>query len=152
MFRQFVWQLSVACVVLAANVSSRVHAQCVQYDDPAEMFRLADVVFAGTVRTTVPTGAHGFHIVMHQARFDVERVWKGQVHKVETVGTVEAFEPGKRYLVFATVADRLEVGPGQRRLTTSLECGWAEPEGAPGGRMQRWLTERVIKPTAPGND
>ena len=152
MIRRAVWKLSVAFVVLAANLSSSVHAQCVQYDDPAEMFRLADVVFAGTVRTTVPTGARGFHIVMHQAQFDVERVWKGQVRKVEAVGTVEAFEPGKRYLVFATVADPLQVGRDQRGLTTSLECGWAEPEGAPGGRMQRWLTERAIKPTAPGND
>jgi hypothetical protein len=152
MIRRAVWQLSVAFVILAANLSSSVHAQCVQFGDPAEMFRLAPVVFAGTVRTTVPTGAHGFHVVMHQARFDVERVWKGQVRKVETVGTVEAFEPGKRYLVFARVANPTEVRPGQRGLTTSLECGWAELEGATGSRTQRWLTERAIEPTPPGND
>ena len=93
MIRQAVWQLGVAFAILAAALSSSVHAQCVESDDPAEMFRLAD-----------------------------------------------------GYLVLATVAD------GRRRLTTSFECGWAQPEGTPGGRMQRWLTERAIKPTAPGHD
>src|SRR5688572_4685397 len=101
-------------------VSERVHGQCVVFEDPADMFRRADAVFVGTVRRTEPTGALGHHIVMHRASFEIEQVWKGQPKKFETVGTVEAFEPGKRYLVFAGAASTEESRAREGSFQTSL--------------------------------
>jgi hypothetical protein len=113
------------------------------------MFRLADAVFVGGVRKSEPTGALGFHIVMHRALFEIELVWKGRVEKLETVGTVEAFARGKRYLVFAsTSAQTLRSGEGH--LSTSLECGWAEIEEEAGYKL-RWLRENIGEPRPPGD-
>jgi hypothetical protein len=115
------------------------------------MFRLADAVFAGTVRKSEPTGATGFHIVMHRASFEIDRVWKGNVKQFETVGTVEAFEPGRRYVVFASISSEAQsAGPG-RGLRTSLECGWAEVEGD-AVRNLRWLSGKVSRPPSNGNN
>lgn len=128
-------------------VSERVHGQCVVFEDPADVFRTANAVFVGTVRMTKPRGTLGDHVVMHLAAFEVERVWKGQLRRFETVGTVEAFEPGKRYLVFAGASrDKSQTREGS--FQTSLECGWAQLESA-GGRKLRWLRDKVGRPAAP---
>jgi hypothetical protein len=126
-------------------VSERVHGQCVVFEDPADMFRRADAVFVGTVRRTEPTGALGHHIVMHRASFEIEQVWKGQSKKFETVGTVEAFEPGKRYLVFAGAASTEESRAREGSFQTSLECGWAQIESS-AARNLRWLRDRFGSP------
>jgi hypothetical protein len=132
-------------LVLVSVVTVVVPAlgQCVQFDDPADMFRLSEAVFLGTVQATEPTGATGFHIVMHRARFKIERVWKGRLKNVETLGTVEAFQPGQRYLVFASVA-HIKSGNWEGGLQTSKECGWAEPEDA-AERKLRWLSANAGK-------
>jgi hypothetical protein len=127
--------------VAVASTAAPVQGQCVMFDDRAEMFRLADAVFIGTVRKSEPTGVRGFHVVMHRASFEIDRVWKGQVKRLETIGTVEAFEPGTRYVVFATTGV-------PRALQSSLECGWAE-RASENGRNLQWLAEKVsrIPPT-----
>ena len=110
-------------------------------------FELADAVFVGTVRRTEPTGALGHHIVMHRASFEIDQVWKGQVKKFETVGTVEAFEPGKRYLVFAGASTE-ESRPREGSFQTSLECGWAQIESN-AARNLRWLRGKFGSPLRP---
>ena len=130
----------IPCVVLvAAGIAAPVHGQCVMFENRADMFRLADAVFAGTVRKSEPTGIRGFHVVTQRASFEIDRVWKGELKKVETIGTVEAFEPGARYLVFATRSSELEAFGQPRALRTSLECGWAEP-AVEAGRNLQWLS------------
>jgi uncharacterized protein (TIGR02145 family) len=121
--------------------------QCVVFEDPADMFRVADAVFIGTVRQTEPTGDVGAHIVMHRASFAIETIWKGDVKTLEMVGTVEAFQPGKRYLVFAGASPETSRSTGDG-LRTSLECGWAEIEDARSPKL-RWILERVGKGSAP---
>ena len=124
------------------------HAQCVVLEDPADGFRMAEAVFVGTVKATEPTGAGGFHIVMHRAVFEVERVWKGRLKRLETVGTVEALQPGKRYVVFA--GGKRESGFSVS-LSTSLECGWSELEPDAQRKLQ-WLAEKADAPVAPENN
>jgi len=124
------------------------HAQCVVIEDPADMFRTAEAVFVGTVKATEPTGARGFHIVMHRAAFEVERVWKGRLKRFETVGTVEALQPGKRYVVFA--GGKRESGSSVS-LTTSLECGWSELEPEAQRKLQ-WLAEKADAPVVPSDN
>lgn len=121
------------------------HAQCVVIEDPADLFRAAEAVFVGAVKATEPTGARGFHIVMHRAVFEVDRVWKGRLKRVETVGTVEALQPGKRYVVFA--GGKRESGFSVS-LSTSLECGWSELEPDAQRKLQ-WLAEKADAPVAP---
>jgi hypothetical protein len=139
-----------AFMLLAFLVSwEPAHGQCVIFEDPADLHRVADAVFIGTVRKSEPTGARGFHIVMHRVWFEIEGIWKGRVEKLETVGTVEAFEPGKRYLVFAGASpERSRSGEGS--LTTSLECGWAEIEDEASPKLL-WLYENVGKPRKVGD-
>lgn len=129
----------VLCFVMAvAATAVPAQGQCVQYEDRADMFRLADAVFVGTVRKSEPTGIRGFHVVMYRASFEIDRVWKGQVTKFETIGTVEAFEPGTRYVVFATRSSE----PKSIDLRSSLECGWAE-RASENGRNLQWLRDKV---------
>ena len=131
-------------VWLFVGPSESLRAQCVQFEDPADMFRLADAVFLGTVRSTEPTGARGFHLVMHKTLFEIQQVWKGEVRKFETVGTVEAFERETRYLVFASLTNR----PLPSALRTSLECGWSEVE-AKSNQKLKWLAANAGKPREP---
>ena len=134
--------VGIVALTLVAG-SESVQGQCVIFEDPADMFRTADAVFVGTVRRTEPTGALGHHIVMHRASFEIEQVWKGQVKKFETVGTVEAFDPGKRYLVFAGASEESRGREGS--FQTSLECGWAQIE-SDAARNLRWLRGNVGSP------
>jgi len=124
------------------------NAQCIVIEDPAEMFRTAEAVFVGAVKATEPTGARGYHIVTHRAVFDVERVWKGRLKRFETVGTVEALQPGRRYVVFAR--GKRESGFSVS-LSTSLECGWSERE-SDGQRKLQWLAEEADAPVVPENN
>ena len=142
--------LVISVAILVAGIAAPIHGQCVAFADRAEMWRLADAVFVGTVRKSEPTGIRGFHVVMHRASFEIDRVWKGQVRQLETIGTVEAFKPGTRYVVFATMSSEPESFGAQRSLTTSLECGWAEPESETGPNL-RWLSDKVSRiPPAEG--
>ena len=132
---------AVSLAVVIASMAAPALGQCVMFENRADMFRLADAVFAGTVRKSEPTGIRGFHVVTHRTSFEIDRVWKGQVKRLETIGTVEAFEPGTRYVVFATTGV-------PRALQSSLECGWAE-RASENGRNLQWLAEKVsrIPPT-----
>jgi hypothetical protein len=143
--------LLVAAVIVFASTATPLQGQCVVYEDRADMFRLADAVFAGTVRTSEPTGVRGFHIVMHRASFEIDRVWKGEVKRLETIGTVQAFEPGRRYVVFASMSSELKSLGVERSLRTSLECGWAEPESDTGPSL-RWLAGKASRTPPKGTD
>jgi hypothetical protein len=112
------------------------------------MYRLADGVFIGTVQKSEPTSVTGYHVVMYRTSFEVQRVWKGLITKLETLGTVETFEPGSRYLVFA--GSEIDFSSGEASLRTSLECGWAELENRADRKLQ-WLRDRIGEPKAVGD-
>jgi hypothetical protein len=91
-------------------------AQCVEFEDPAELFRLSDAVFVGTVVATEPTGAQGSHVIVSIATLRPERTWKGRPGREVRVGSDVPFEVGKKYVVFAA----------GRPLSVSILCRWAE--------------------------
>ena len=78
-----------------------VHAQCVTFDKPEELFARSGTVFLGKVVATEPTGAQGAHQIVDIATFQVERSWKGNPSRQVRVGTDRPFELGKQYVVFA---------------------------------------------------
>src|SRR4051812_5138070 len=93
-------RLLLAAFVVLGHASA-LHAQCVIFDKPAELFELSDVVFRGTVLTKRPTGTRGEHVIVEIATFRVEQAWKGKPGRRLRVGSDRPFELGKEYVVFA---------------------------------------------------
>lgn len=118
------------------------------FSDPADRLRTSEAVFVGIVQDSKQVNAGGHHVVTNKTTFEVEKVWKGELLKVETLGTVEAFERGQRYLVFASVGS--EAGSANPRLTTSLECEAARPASEAEPDV-KWLNEHVGNPKPAAN-
>ena len=124
--------VSILTVIITASPAFAARgSQCVQFDDPAVLFGHSDFVFVGIALAVKPTGVEGQHVMSHQATFRVERIWKGAPERQRTVDADEAFEPGKRYIVFA----------GGTPSSTSLLCKWSELE-AVATKKREWLRSR----------
>lgn len=106
--------------------------QCVVIDQPDKLFAAADLVFLGTVISTKPTGAQGFHVTVEIATFRVDRVWKGKPGKQIDIGADGFFDKDRQYLVFA----------GGRRSETSLMCRWTEPVERTKAKLD-WLAKNA---------
>ena len=114
---------------------SVARAQCVEFKDPAELFKLSDAVFVGTAVATEPTGAQGSDEMVSIATLSLERTWKGQSGRQVRVATDIPFEVGKKYVVFAA----------GHPLTASIRCRWAELVGE-AERKLNWLGRRRSRP------
>jgi uncharacterized protein DUF6174 len=107
----------VATVVHLAGLATHASAQCVIFENPADLFARADVVFVGTVVGQHATGEGGAHLVdIAIATFRVEQSWKGSPAREVQVGADKSFQNGGKYLVFAA----------GNPLSTSIMCRWAE--------------------------
>lgn len=123
--------LVVVCgIVLRAPAA---YAQCVEFEDPSELFSLSDAVFVGTVVGVEPTGIQGDHVIASIATLTPERIWKGRPGRRVQVGSDVPFEVGTKYVVFAA---------GRRPpLSLSISCRWAELVDQAKRKMD-WLSRR----------
>jgi hypothetical protein len=104
-------------VLTASGRPDPVTAQCVIFENPADLYRVADAVFVGTVSATQLTGARGSHVDVEIGTIRVERSWKAPQPAEVRVGNDQPWVVGKQYIVFA----------GGKVLSTSTQCDWAEP-------------------------
>ena len=127
--------LAVAAILVALTLPSAASAQCVIFEDPAEAFKIADMVFVGRVVSNEPTGNSGSHVTTHIATFRLERSWKGPPDRQIRVGSDAPLEVGKRYVVFAA----------GKPLFSSIQCDWAiAVERAK--RKLDWLSTKRSRP------
>jgi hypothetical protein len=129
--------LAVSALQLAMCAGTAA-AQCIAFDKPEDLFARAEVVFRGTLVATERTAAEGAHAIVEVATFRVEESWKGRPAREVRVGSDRPFQRGKKYVVFAA----------GKPLTTSVLCGWAEPEERAKTQLA-WLAKhrhRAAKP------
>jgi hypothetical protein len=93
--------------VLSLTSPIRAYAQSIEFDKPAKLFALSDLVFVGTVLPSEPTGAEGDRVIVGIATFRLERSWKGRLDREVRVGSDLPFEVGKKCVVAASGAVRL---------------------------------------------
>ena len=132
--------LVVATVVIIATAGSSSASarsrssspQCVGFENPADLYRIAEVVFIGTLVSTQPTGNSQPHSTRDIATFKVERSWKARLPPEIHVGSDRAWPAAKQFLVFA----------GGKPLSASTLCHWAQPVDAAKDRLD-WLSRTV---------
>jgi hypothetical protein len=124
--------MAAATMVAVATLPMTAGAQCVIIENPADIFRVSDAVFVGTVVANGPTGARGDHQTVDIATLRVERSWKAPLSREVRVGSDEFFVVGKQYVVFAAGTP----------LSTSIPCDWAQPVEAAKTKLD-WLFRTV---------
>jgi hypothetical protein len=126
------WARAVLVAALwIASLPATVHAQCVEFRKPEELFAHSEVVFRGTVVATEATGETGDHQIVEIATLRVAQVWKGDPGRRVRVGADRGFKIDKEYLVFA----------GGQPLTTTILCRWTEPIEQAKAKLD-WLAKR----------
>ena len=121
--------LHLLCGIVLTPLIAR--GQCVEIEDPAELFMLSDAVFVGTVVAIEPTGAQGSHVIVSIATLRPERTWKGPPSREVRIGSDVPLEVGKKYVVFAA----------GRPLSVSIPCRWAEVVDRAKRKLD-WLARR----------
>ena len=121
--------------VLSLTPPIRAYAQCIEFDRPAKLFALSDLVFVGTVLTSEPTGVEGDHVIVSIATFRLERSWKGRLDREVRVGSDLSFEVGRKYVVFAA----------GKPLSTTILCRWAERVDRAKRKLD-WLASKRSRP------
>ena len=115
-----------------ATERPRHASQCVTFENPAELYRRSEVVFAGTVVATRATGATTEHSIVAVGTFKVERSWKAQLPAEIRVGNDQPWVVGKQYVVFG----------GDKAVSTSTQCRWAQPIEEANAKLD-WLSSTV---------
>src|SRR4029453_2601352 len=91
--------LAVGSALIAAE-RPRPHAsQCVIFENPAELYRMSEAVFVGTVVATKATGTTNEHATVDIGTFKVDRSWKAQLPAEIRVGNDQMWGVGKKYVI-----------------------------------------------------
>lgn len=121
--------------ILFTLSTTAAFGQCVEFDDPQQLFARSEAVFVGTVVGTAPTGVRGTHQIVSVATLRLEKSWKGERRRQLRVGSDRPFDIGQRYVVFAS----------GKPLSTSIMCRAAERVEV-ATRKMTWLASRRSRP------
>jgi hypothetical protein len=124
--------IAVGSETAAASRARAAATQCVYFENPADLWRMASAVFVGTVASSRLTGQRGVHVTVEIGTFKVERSWKARLPAEIEVGNERSWEVGTKYLVFA----------GGTPLSTTTLCDWAMPLEKAKARLD-WLSGTV---------
>jgi hypothetical protein len=119
-------------------LSTSPPAQCIIFDDPADLYRRNAEVFSGTVTAVEPTGIKdAAHMPVQIATVRVREQWKGVTASTIRLSTTDwLFEVGASYLIFS----------GGEPLSTSLACRATEKlDTAAAIAKRNWLSSLPVR-------